>query len=60
MRFKGDTAKAAAIYEGWDPLQADDIADAVLFAATRKPHVNIDEIVIMPTAQAAVGMVAKK
>ena len=60
VRFKGDAAKAAAVYEGWEPLAADDIADSVLFAATRKPHITIDEIIVMPTAQAAVGMVAKK
>jgi 3-hydroxy acid dehydrogenase / malonic semialdehyde reductase len=60
VRFKGDTEKAAAVYEGWEPLAADDIADSVLFAATRKAHINIDEIIVMPTAQAAVGMVAKK
>ncbi|MDP1573940.1 MAG: SDR family oxidoreductase [Coxiellaceae bacterium] len=60
VRFKGDTAKAVAVYEGWTPLQAEDIADTVLFAATRKPHVNIDEILVMPTAQAAAGMIVKQ
>lgn len=59
VRFKGDNEKAGAIYEGWHPLHADDIADNVLYAATRKPHVNINEIIVMPTQQAAVGMVAK-
>ena len=59
VRFKGDAKKAAAVYEGWTPLHATDIADAVLYCATRPANVNVSEMVVMPTAQAAVGMVAK-
>lgn len=54
VRFGGDQAKADAVYAGVaDPLVADDIADAITWVATRPPHVNIDELVIKPRAQAA-------
>jgi len=52
VRFKWDSEKADQIYEGYTPLYAEDIAEAILFAVTRPPHVNIDDLVIMPTAQA--------
>lgn len=60
VRFKGDSAKAAKVYEGVIPLYAEDIAQAILFAVTRPPHVNIDEILIMPTAQASATVVNRK
>lgn len=60
VRFKGDIARAAAVYEGIDALTANDIADAVLYCATRPPHVNINEVIIMPTAQASVSMMSRK
>jgi 3-hydroxy acid dehydrogenase / malonic semialdehyde reductase len=50
-RFKGDTARAAAVYADTTPLQADDIADLAAFIATRPPHVNINRLEVMPTAQ---------
>jgi 3-hydroxy acid dehydrogenase / malonic semialdehyde reductase len=53
VRFHGDNAKANDVYKGYDPLLADDIADAVLYAVTRPPHVNINDMLIMPTAQAS-------
>ena len=54
VRFDGDAEKAAAVYAGVpDPLVAEDIADAVVWIATRPSHVNIDELVIRPRAQAA-------
>lgn len=54
VRFDGDQALADAVYAGVaDPLVADDIADAITWVATRPPHVNIDELVIKPRAQAA-------
>lgn len=54
VRFDGDQAKADAVYAGVaEPLVADDIADAITWVATRPPHVNIDELVIKPRAQAA-------
>lgn len=52
VRFKGDQAQADKVYAGYTPLYAEDIAEAILFAVTRPPHVNIDELLIMPAAQA--------
>src|SRR3990167_1936798 len=60
VRFKGDVERAAKVYEGFEPLKASDIADAILYCATRPAHVNVSEILIMPTAQVAVGMIARK
>jgi 3-hydroxy acid dehydrogenase / malonic semialdehyde reductase len=60
VRFKGDQATANSVYEGYDALQAQDIADSVLFAITRPAHVNISDITIMPTAQASATIVHKK
>jgi 3-hydroxy acid dehydrogenase/malonic semialdehyde reductase len=60
VRFKGDQKRAAAVYEGLKPLTPDDIADTILFCASRPPHVNISEVIIMPTAQAAATMVHRK
>jgi len=60
VRFKGDSARAAKVYEGVTPLYAEDIAQAILFAVTRPPHVNIDEILIMPTAQASATIVNRR
>lgn len=54
VRFDGDQARADAVYAGVpEPLVADDVADAITWVATRPPHVNIDELVIKPRAQAA-------
>lgn len=53
VRFRGDTARAAKVYEGTRPLTAEDVADCVVFAATRPAHVNLDTIVVMPTDQAS-------
>ena len=54
VRFGGDQAAADAVYDGVpDPLSADDVADAIAWVATRPAHVNIDELVIKPRAQAA-------
>lgn len=52
VRFKGDEQKAAAIYAGYKPLSAEDIADAVYYTASLPPHVCINDLVITPTAQA--------
>ncbi|QTZ92700.1 SDR family NAD(P)-dependent oxidoreductase [Streptomyces auratus] len=53
-RFRGDTAKAAKVYEGVDqPLTAEDVADTVAWAITRPAHVNIDLLVVRPRAQAS-------
>lgn len=55
----GDPAKAKAVYEGLEPLTAADIAEAVLWCVQRPKRVNIQEVVIFPTAQSAVGMVKR-
>lgn len=60
VRFHGDREKAGKVYEGFTPLYEDDIAEAVLFAVTRPPHVNINELVIMATAQANSSKTVKK
>lgn len=52
VRFKGDKKRAAEVYKGLIPLYADDIAEAILFAVTRPAHVCINDMLIMPTAQA--------
>ena len=53
VRFKGDQAAADAVYCGFEPLVAQDIAEAVSFVLSRPPHVCINDMVIMPTAQAS-------
>ena len=60
VRFRGDRKVAKAVYQGVKPLVAEDIADCIVFAVTRPPHVDIDEIVIRPVAQAASWLVARK
>jgi NADP-dependent 3-hydroxy acid dehydrogenase YdfG len=60
VRFHGDRKRAKEPYEGIKPLTPEDIADCVLFAVTRPPHVDIDEIVVRPVAQANVVTVARK
>ncbi|RLD72408.1 MAG: NAD(P)-dependent oxidoreductase [Bacteroidetes bacterium] len=60
VRFKGDQEQADKVYEGFTPLYAEDIAEAVLFAVSRPPHVNIDDLVIMPTSQARSRKIIRK
>jgi NADP-dependent 3-hydroxy acid dehydrogenase YdfG len=60
VRFHGDRKAAEAVYQGLKPLTAEDIADCIVFAVTRPPHVDIDEIVVRPVAQANVTTVARK
>jgi NADP-dependent 3-hydroxy acid dehydrogenase YdfG len=60
VRFRGDRNAAKAVYKGVKPLVAEDIADCIVFAVTRPPHVDIDEIVVRPIAQAAAWLVARK
>jgi NADP-dependent 3-hydroxy acid dehydrogenase YdfG len=59
VRFGGDTERAAKVYEGMTPLTADDIADCVAWSVTRPRHVNIDEMVVRPIAQATATQVAR-
>ena len=60
VRFSGDAVKANNVYKGLTPLTPADVAEAVLFAATRPAHVNINEIIITPTAQASSTEVYRK
>jgi len=60
VRFEGDEARAATVYEGLEALTAEDIADCVQWAVTRPMRVNVDEIVIKPLAQASVYSVSRK
>ena len=53
VRFRGDEEAAARVYEGVEPLRPEDVADCVLFAVTRPPRVNVDEIVVMALAQSS-------
>lgn len=52
VRFKGDTGRAKKVYEGFDPLVAEDIANTIWYVVSTPPHVNINELVVMPVAQA--------
>jgi 3-hydroxy acid dehydrogenase / malonic semialdehyde reductase len=52
VRFHGDEARAEAVYEGLEPLTGEDVAEAVLFCATRPEHANVRELVLLPSAQA--------
>lgn len=60
VRFKGDRERAAAVYQGMQPLTGADVADCIVWAVTRPPHVNIDELVVRPIAQATTRDVARK
>lgn len=59
VRFRGDADRAKKVYQGFQPLTAEDIAETILWTVLRPAHVNIQEIVIYPTAQAAIGTVAR-
>ncbi len=60
VRFKGDRDRAANEYRGMQPLTGEDVADCILWAVTRPPNVNIDELVVRPIAQATARDVARK
>lgn len=59
VRMKGDNDAAKAVYDGFDPLVAEDIAESIWFALSRPAHVNINDLVIVPTAQANVTNMVK-
>lgn len=60
VRFRGDEEKAAQVYKGFTPLYAKDIAETILFILNRPAHVNIDDLLIMPTNQASARDFHKK
>jgi 3-hydroxy acid dehydrogenase/malonic semialdehyde reductase len=60
VRFHGDEAKAKQVYEGYQPLKAEDIADIIYYVVTTPPHVNITNLVVYPTAQRNVYVWDKK
>jgi len=60
VRFHGDTERANKVYEGVTPLTADDVADVIFFCVTRSPHVNINEVVLMPVDQASATLVHRR
>jgi len=60
VRFHGDAERAAKVYQGLTPLSPDDIAEAIVWCATRPLHVNVSEMVVMPTAQASTTLVHRK
>ena len=59
VRFKGDEERAKNVYKGFEPLMAQDIADAIWFAVSRPAHVNINDMLIMPAAQATATITQK-
>ena len=60
VRFKGDKEKAAGVYQGFDALQAQDIAEIIEFITSRPSHVNIEDLVVYPTAQANTTTLTRK
>lgn len=60
VRFKGDTAKADSVYEGMQPLVAEDVAEIILFTANRPDHVNIMDTIVFPVDQSSSSMVHRE
>lgn len=60
VRFRGDEARAKSVYKGMTPLTPDDIADMILFAATRPPHVNVSELYVVPTDQSSGTLIHRR
>lgn len=59
VRFRGDAERARKVYQGFQPLTPNDIAETIVWCVQRPAHVNVQEVVIYPTAQATVGMVKR-
>lgn len=60
VRFKGDSERAARVYAGMTPLTAEDVAEILVWVATRPAHVNIDELLVKPVDQAAIHKVCRR
>lgn len=60
IRFRGDDRRAEKVYQNTTPLTAEDVAEIVLFCATRPPHVNLSEILVLPTVQSNATMIDRK
>jgi NADP-dependent 3-hydroxy acid dehydrogenase YdfG len=60
VRFKGDTERAKSVYKGYVPLHSDDVAEVTFYVTTLPNHVNINDLVIMPTAQASATIFKKE
>jgi NADP-dependent 3-hydroxy acid dehydrogenase YdfG len=60
VRFHGDDERAKKIYEGFQPLTAEDVADAVVYVANTPPHVMVTKLVLTPTAQRSPTMIDRK
>lgn len=60
VRFSGDDKRAATVYHGFQPLTADDIADAIMYCVSCPPHVNVSDLRILPTAQACATMIHRE
>lgn len=60
VRFRGDSQKAKEVYKGFQPLTGEDVAKAVYFVATLPAHVNVDDLLLMPAAQASATIIHKK
>ncbi|WP_324670809.1 SDR family NAD(P)-dependent oxidoreductase [Hymenobacter sp. GOD-10R] len=60
VRFKGDNERAAKVYQGYEPLRPEDVADVIQFMVTRPPHVNVAEVLLLPTAQGSATLINKE
>ncbi|MBH8551115.1 SDR family oxidoreductase [Nostocaceae cyanobacterium CENA357] len=60
VRFHGDSERADKVYQGVTPLTPDDVADVIFFCVTRSPHVNINEVILMPVDQASATLVNRR
>jgi NADP-dependent 3-hydroxy acid dehydrogenase YdfG len=59
VRFKGDKDRAASVYQGFQALAAEDLADLILFMVTRPRHVNLADVLVLPAAQASATVIHK-
>jgi 3-hydroxy acid dehydrogenase / malonic semialdehyde reductase len=60
VRFDGDEEKAKSVYNGMQPLKPEDIAETIYWVATRPAHVNINDVIIMPSVQASATNVIRE